>query len=410
MKKYLLPLPLLLLINPLISLLYSLFVFIKRESDISLFFSLSLALILIYFPLMYDTSNHFYYAFYNKSINLDNFEENIFFNSYITLPIILGKIFNIDYYYFFYLYTAISLYFWSKIVYHAKTTNVTVYNVTFIPLLILLLSFNYRDLMDLNRSFLSYSIVFYFILCKKNKNIYSFSLFFYFSLTVHFTVGAIWMIYFISRSKLLTKKFYYLLFFTCIIFGFIMPYLMSLFQSVISLIPGELGAKLYYYSYGSNFAIREQSVGPILKKSLSCVIIILFCFHLIHLLKTNNNLLLRFTLLLSCITLLFFQYVTFFERLNLALTFLYSFILISYFRQGSTYKLILVSLLLLRTIILYALIYFPIFLGNHNIVIPNSYFLIETELKPFYYPTPLLINIENGYSDENISRQSVWGK
>ncbi|MER1759786.1 hypothetical protein, partial [Proteus mirabilis] len=83
MKKHTSPLLFLFLINPFLSFIYSLFIFIKKGNKISIFFSLSLSLILIYFPIMYDTSNHFYYILNNKeNLNID-FQENIFFNSYI---------------------------------------------------------------------------------------------------------------------------------------------------------------------------------------------------------------------------------------------------------------------------------------------------------------------------------------
>ncbi|HEJ9437743.1 TPA: hypothetical protein ACKRFJ_001477 [Proteus mirabilis] len=410
MKKHTSPLLFLFLINPFLSFIYSLFIFIKKGNKISIFFSLSLSLILIYFPIMYDTSNHFYYILNNKeNLNID-FQENIFFNSYINAPIILGKYFKIDFYYFYYFYIFISIFLWSKLV-SLSNNKCNIKNKEIYAVLLLLFSFNYRDLMDLTRSFLSYSIVFFYIICFRKKNLLNNVLFMYLSLAIHFSTIFIWLLFFISKIKVFRVKSYTVGFISCLIVGSIFPFLMLAIKNIVLLIPGELGAKTYFYIYGSDFAIRDFSIGPFLKKSFNYIIIIIFSIHSLRLLSLNkNDTILKLTIIISSLSLLFIQYVTLFERLNLALNFLFVYIFLAYKIKYKINRQLLISLICLKTLILYTFVYFPIFQGNHDIVIPNSRFLIDTELKPFYYPTFLLFDIDNGYSDYNLEQQSVWGK
>ena len=55
-------------------------------------------------------------------------------------------------------------------------------------------------------------------------------------------------------------------------------------------------------------------------------------------------------------------------------------------------------------------LYGNIFTDGYREVLPNVNNKIETELKPFYYPTLMLLDFDNGYNDKYIINNSIWGR
>ncbi|MDI9694251.1 hypothetical protein QM268_18205, partial [Acinetobacter baumannii] len=79
-------------INPILGFFSSLYSILKLK-DASLFFSISLALICIYFPIMYDTSVNFYSAYYS----LYSGGADDWLQPYISIPSYLMYNYGVDF-------------------------------------------------------------------------------------------------------------------------------------------------------------------------------------------------------------------------------------------------------------------------------------------------------------------------
>lgn len=71
-------------------------------------------------------------------------------------------------------------------------------------------------------------------------------------------------------------------------------------------------------------------------------------------------------------------------------------------------KKILLMLVVIRTLALDVTVYGPIFFGDYSDVLPDYDSKVDLELKPFYYPTPLLLDVDNGYSDKYLLINDKW--
>ena len=70
----------------------------------------------------------------------------------------------------------------------------------------------------------------------------------------------------------------------------------------------------------------------------------------------------------------------------------------------------IIGLFLLRFILLNIIWYGTIFTTAYNDILPNQSKKMSMVAKPFYYPTIMLINVENnGYSDQYIQSESTRG-
>lgn len=401
MKQYNVVNAILTLINPFLGFFSSLFDILKQR-DSCIFFAFSLAIIAVYFPIMYDTSNNFYVAYflqYNPSLLG-------FSQPYISIPSYLMQNYGIDFYYFIFFNIFFVIYTWSKIV--SKFFYNSRLNYTFIFIFIFLVfTFNYRDLLDLNRNIFSYSILFYYIFLIKNKNILSFLIFALLSCWFHSSALIIVVLYLISNLKFDYRLNYFILF-SSLGMGVILPNFISNLESILVNIP-VFGASLNYYLYGEDFGVQVFSMGTLLKKILNCSIIFLVCVIVNNNIKNyGNDKLQQFILLIGCVSLLFFSFVTFFERFNLAFNFAFIYILSKNISLNA--KIAIAFLVFFRSICVYFLIYFPIFLGDYSGVMDNKT-KNEMIIKPFYYPTLFLLDIHNnGYSDEVISSSVIWGR
>ena len=123
----------------------------------------------------------------------------------------------------------------------------------------------------------------------------------------------------------------------------------------------------------------------------------------------SGDKILRFMILIGCFELIFLNFVTFFERMNLAFNFIYIYLLSQNISNFHRYALAL--LVFFRSACLYIFIYFSIFFGDYSSVMINDDSKLQMMAKPLYYPTPFLLNIhDNGYSDSFILSNSIWGK
>lgn len=392
------------LVNPFLGFFYSLYNILTKK-DSCFFFAFSLALITVYFPIMADTSANFYKMYYetNGSQVLDIYEP------YIFIPLYFNKNFGVDYYYFIFFNVFFVLYTWSKIVFNTFSFDrVKGGGSVFVIFVILTLTFNYRDLMDINRSIFSYAFIFYYLFLMKSKNIFKMIIFFGLAIWIHSSALIIILIYFLS-VLILSYRFNLALLFLSLSIGIFLPNLIFSFESFVTKIP-FFGDQVAYYIYGERFGVQVFSIGTFLKKMLNCFIVFVSVYYAALLLKKDkNDRFLQMIIYLGCAELIFFGFVTFFERMNLAFNFLFIYI---FSKNVSSFgKIILVFLIFFRSACVYLLIYIPIFFFEHSDVMVNVESKNEMILKVFYYPTPLLLNIhDNGYSDEFIVRNSIWGR
>lgn len=382
-------------INPFLGLLSSIFDIIKLR-DASLFFAFSLALIAVYFPLMYDTSANFFNFYYPNEKSLTSL--------YLMIPIFLKEKFGIDFYYFIFANVLFVSYVWSKIIltifseYKGKYVSIFIF-------ILLLFTFNYRDLMDINRSIFAFSWFFYYIFLIKNKNFLKFLIFSTMAAFFHSSSLIIIFLYLISLVQV-GYRFNFFILCIAIFIGVFLPNLIFNFESLLVKLP-LIGDSLGFYIYGERFGVQNFSTGTLLKKLLNSFFVFITCLFAIYSIKKNGkDRILQFLVFLGCFELCFLGFVTFFERINLAFNFLFLYVLIK--NIGLLNKCFLVFLVFFRSLVLYIFIYIPIFVGEHALVMDVN---VKNEiiLKPFYYPTVFLLDIHNnGYSDELIDRYSLW--
>ena len=372
---------------------------IERKGVLGL--SLSLALICCYFPMMFDTSLNFY-AIYYKELSGN------FFSIYTYIPsLFTGKI---DYYFFIFMYTVIIYYCWLSLL---SKVNINGEKISF--LVILLLSLTYRDIMDLNRNALAISLALYGVFCvemKGGKGIVLKLCIACLSVSIHMSVILIWGVKILSGVIRLKKSVSYIVLFTCLVIGYLLPNLSSQLHSVFTLLGGGLGGRMEYYMYGNEFGVEVYTFTSMIRKLMSVLIIFLIGILTI---KNNNalqsnslNVLNKIVFIICCVTLIFEMYVTFFERLQLIIMFAFAPIYYSV-RNLKFLKIGILSSIAMRSAILYCYSYAGFFVGDYS-VINNSTFVVNTELKPFIYPTAFLLDFDNTYSDKNILKYNEWGK
>lgn len=396
------------LINPVVSLIGSTFVMYLKKVNTSLVVALSLALVLVYFPIMYDTSSNFFVYYYNYKID----------NLYLSLPKLINDFLNIelDFMFYIYIYTVFIIYVWSDMIYNGLVKNESLKSLLY-GFLLFWFVFTYRDVMDLHRTMLSFSIFFYYFnfYFKTHKNNYLFLIISIFlSVNFHSSVIFLWSIYLVSNLISLNLKTAKFLFLSSVILGFVLPSFLSAYFSNISFgIP--LFDKFMFYIFSEYWGVREElSIGGFIKKSLEyCIIIVLF-FLLFSYKSHNainiekNKFIFNFAVIISSMTVLFFSYVTIFERFSLAVFFLSVYLILNEY-INDILKFVAISLIVVKSSILFVFVYSVIFFGDYSQVLPDSNSKIEMLSKPFLLPTIMLIDIEeNGYSNRYIYNNSIW--
>ncbi|EOX5954295.1 EpsG family protein [Providencia rettgeri] len=345
---------------------------------------------------MYDTSANFFLSLYSEHYNLYN-----------LIPTKLRGWFSIDYYYSVLLYTSIIFYCWFKPISHLSK-NVT--NRTSLNILIIIsfLSIIYRDIMDLNRFYLSISISIYYLyyIRSQHKSFLTLLFFLFLSVLTHSFSIVIFVSYFIS-SIFNNKSLYSYYILTCLIIG---VFFGNLTQSVVLSILhySGLDISLVYFGEGS-WGHNEYSNNTLLRKILECTIVLVLSLTSLRYKQreSKKDINVNLILILSGICLLFFSFKTLFERAFISLC-LYSIYLFTLNIKNNILKYLILLLFAFRFIMINFVRYGDVFLSGHTDVLPDFNSKIEVQLKPLYYPTPFLLDIDNGYSDEFIIKNSIW--
>ncbi|NIH23978.1 hypothetical protein HBM99_16750 [Providencia heimbachae] len=389
---------LLFFINPLLSLFYTLFYFIKKRNCI-FGLSLSLSLIFIYQPLMYDTSANFFTLLQREDFNL-----------YLFIPRELKLNFNIDYYYSIFFYTFIIFYCWFKTISHLTKgiNNKVTLNIL---LTLSISSIIYRDIMDLNRFYLSISIAFYYVYYI--KNVYNkFPIFYFFCfLLLCFSIHTFSMVIFFAFfiSHFINKNHIYIIYIvSCFFIGVISDSLMKIIISNVDLI--NLRIPSAYLSDGG-WGHNEYSENTLLRKVLECFIVFnLALIGMLYKLKNKNkheNININLIVIFCGLCFLFFSFKTLFERSFITLS-VFSIFLFSLNIKNGFLKYLLLVLFLFRFIIINFVRYGSVFTNGHTDVLPDYSSKFDIQLKPLYVPTIFLLDLDNGYSDKFIQNNSIW--
>ena len=399
------------LVNPFIGFLSSLYYLRKINTQVNLYiFALSLGLIFIYFPIMYDTSVNFYYtesAIY-QNINFD------IWHLYQKVYVYTSKFLTYSFMSLIYFYIVIILFIWTKIFEHYKNMASTKAQVSAM-FLFFIFSILYRNIMDLNRFSLAASLslfVLYLININKEKINYKAAFLAILSIFIHPAVIVVYFIYVISIS-IKSIKIYQIIFVTSLGIGFLGQSIIDMFSSHLSVFAVFEKADNYTRT-GYAFGTGSMNIDQIIIRGIQIPLTILIFFKGIDLLKNKDTSLnIRVTLLLASVSVALMSFITLYERYTIVFLLFSTFIMyrsLLSFKLDKVLKLILL-LFFLRFILFNFVVYGRIFTSYYNPVLPDESKKIEMVLKPFYMPTILLLNINNyGYSNAYIQAESQRGK
>ncbi len=407
------------LVNPFLCFLISLYYSFKTKKNIHIIvLSLSLALIFCYFPLMYDTSSN-YYQTYFAAYNGAELQDIRLYNA---IALYLNMSFGIQFMAVIFLFTTFIFLIWFTIFKHyrnlAKTKEMICYMAIF--------SFSsiiFRGVMDLNRFYLATSILLllaYISEINKEKNIQSSALLLVFlgilAFSIHSATAVFFIVYFLAKKKIHMKLLSMLPFISLFI-GFFSDTILSILLNtpLLENIPFFQSALSYTDTssqWGSGY--KRQIDYILLSKLIEVFLMFLIYYKGLTLLKLDrDNVFIQFSLLLMCFILFCISYFSIYERYSLAFFLFSSFIVYKsiLFKKRNDLLLSLIIIgFIVRFIFINIVWYGMIFTTAYAEVLPNQNKKIEMALKPFIYPTILLLYIENtGYSDIYIQNESLRG-
>lgn len=387
---------LLFLISPILGLISSLgFSVNNRVSPIVL--SLSLALICIYMPLMYDVSASFfaYSDFQSGHIVKQLHSINIvagFFDSYLGL----------DYFYLVFIVCVGSLYFWFKvysIISIDKKSNVL--SFTLMAIFCFLLS--YKELMDLNRSFFSYSMTMFAIFLHEKCTVSRFRTKFLFigAVLIHPSSLVILLSYYLSKHVSLTKLKCISLLIVAMVTGMLFEFVLV---RLLPFVPA--GTFLQTYLSNSQWGITAGFDSGKLMLFLVQSAVLISALYVAY--ENMNDRLVKTFFFVVLAFVIFIKFRVFGERFFLAAVICIPFVL-SRVKKVNAPLLLLLFFAVLKSFTYNIYVFGYIFGQDFNYVIKDSYRRESMMLKPMYNPTLFLLNIKDfGYSNSFIEEESVW--
>ncbi|WP_371858852.1 EpsG family protein [Vibrio comitans] len=383
-----------LLVSPLLSAFYGVVnLFNNKHNPIIIAFSLSM--IFIYLPLPYDMSSNFFSTQYSTSLEYLKLYNYLPFYSKGVLP----------YAFWVFCYTFIIFYIWFYIlrdICEHKNNKRIVFTV-----IIFLLMLTYRDVLDLNRTYLAYSIMlfgFYNGFIGKRKGL---------------VVTCIILAMFLHSSSILlgllalipssNKRVQVLLLplIGLLLGSYLVNFIVGNVKAFQFLLSGEVVSKINNYTGDSVWGISQLPISLQIRRICEWVLFYSFCIYL-YLFKEKLERKDFIYSMLLFVTSVFWDYRTLYERYAL-FTLMYLIVIISQIGIKSYYKMIFVVLLSFRFFIVNFYSYGHLFTCKNDIVI-NCNPVIGNYLKLFYIPTPLLLNINIGNSDEFIYKYYTRGK
>jgi hypothetical protein len=359
--------------------------------------AVSVALIFVYMPLMYDVSASFFAYFDYQSGNIVSQLHSI-----NILAGVLVKTLGLDYFYTVFLVCSISLYFWFSVyTIILKNTTSNLLPVTLFFLFLSLLS--YKELMDLNRSFFAYSTAMYsiFMFHKGECGKLKFRTLLIISFLIHPSSFIIIFAYFIAKYIPFSRGI-------CLIGLLVSLGVGMKFELFLSVILPFIPAGTFLQTYMSNSQWGIVTGFEMGKLILFAVQSLLLISALLFVMTKPNDRLAKTFFLIVIMFLVFIKFRVFGERFFLAATICIPFAIHSIQKfNGKLLVLIMCAFIKFFSYNIYIFGY--IFSDDFNYVVKNVKKRENMMLKPLYMPTVILINIKYfGYSNEFIFRESIW--
>lgn len=382
------------LINPVFSFFLSFIGFIFKKKEVFIL-SISISLIFAYQPLMYDASSIYFGMEYYGA---DNF--------YISVISFLKKYTLFDYYFVVFIFLVIIFYIWFRVAISLRQKVDE--KKDFLYVLAVFFLIIYRDIMDLNRFYLSLSLslyCFYYLMDRyPNKKAILFALIGIICIAIHKFVFVIYFLYIIS-VLINSRKFYLFFLILSIIMGCFSHSFLNILGSVLNVVGVHIPSA---YVGEGGWGENEYFGTTLLRKILEFLIAFSIAIYALKLKKNSMDEKLNFLILIASLFMLCISYKTLAER-TIIITCVFSIYLFTK-QKNSIYILIITLLLFLRFFSINFLKYGYVFSSEFNEILYDPVSKVELQIKPFYYPTILLLDFKNGYSDEYIEENAIWGR
>nr|WP_277870294.1 EpsG family protein [Vibrio breoganii] len=360
--------------------------------------SASLALILCYFPLMYDVSHSFYEYYDNLSNGIDsqlhiiNIIANYFKNNL-----------NLDYFYTVFFVCFISLFLWFS-VYKNIVVKVQSRQLFVSLFLIFIFALSYKEVMDINRTFFSFTVAMYAIYSREkskfefNRVAYVFLMII--SVTIHPSAIVLLLCYILGLNTVLSRNKIVIAAFVAVMLGLSVGYLL---QTVVRYVPPS---PVYNYLVSEKWGlVSSVEIGHALLWTLQ-ISIVMTLLLIVSTQRVISNLSATF-FYMAIFFLVMFKFRIFGERYFIAIILFIPFVLDNEYKLRNQVR-ILVFLMFAKFFVYNIYLFGYIFTPKYSYVIKSQIIREELIVKPFILPTTALVLFNQyGYSDELIKNNST---
>ncbi|EOW9128383.1 EpsG family protein [Vibrio cholerae] len=376
-------------INPILGLIVSLFFMLKRKLNPAVL-AISLGIVSIYLPVMYDVSHSFFlYHDYQKGA----LEQNLHAINQVA-SYTVGYL-GLEYFHVVLIVTCISLYMWFEM--FAKLCEKNKSNSLYITLFfIFILLTTYKEVIDLNRTYLAYMISVYGLFLHSQERVSKKYLSLIFSLGVYFHLSSIIFVlcYLLSNFLLMTRLRATVLLFVTFLFGMLID---RVIFSIVGFLPESSFLSYIVSEKWGLYQSIEQ--GRILLWFVQFFVIftILLSFP-----KHGSRRNFSMFVYMVAILFVFIKFRVFGERFFISVVLMFPLVIVG-IKKNNLGIWILLCAALVKFVIYNVYVFGYVFTNDYTYVMESRNVRDGNMLKPFYMPTPFLLAIgEYGYSDETI--------
>lgn len=384
------------IINPLLGMANAIYNIASKGKINSFWLAFNISLMYVYMPLLWDTLSNFYYIKYFYSNESANFYQRILFT--------LSNKFNIEFIYIIFVFTLLISYLALKLVSYADSINIkyanrlknktTFFRGIFLIVFVLFL-LDYRNLMDLQRFTVASYLSIYALTHLKSNITKSFVILL--SIMLHSYTLAFSIIYFLLKKVNHKNTFILLLIVISLIGVLVVP----LFTEYVI---RNVSPRAYMY-------LTEVDLNERYSNKYSEIIIYTCRFSLVFFVMyiiikigdiSNKNEIYRLTISSLIVFWILCNNAVFFERNFVYFSIVAALYLISLplTKKQSLAAILFVGLNLGLNIVWMSSV---VFTDKYNSIYKESSLRYELAAKPLFYPTGILINIDDyGYSESEI--------
>lgn len=357
-------------VSPLLSMLYVIRELLRRNEIPPILSSIPIAIIIVSMPWLSDTLNNF-----NSYLTTDYFTSGSF---YINSAQTLNYYFSLEYSFFYFL-TVCFMFYVKLIVINKYNSRALTDFYFFLAIVVLCLSF--RDIADLNRTYLGASLFLlgYLLFEMENKKITAIFLF-ALSFLVHsfclIPVAVFFACKFIPKIKL---RYLFITFIVSLQFTTILDFIISItpfFKNLEYYIHGEAWGKMSLLP--GNIALR------LLDFSVMASILYFYRSHA----KEN---IFKLLFILAMLAILFVEYRTFYERITMLLYVCLPIVCFLKTKLNLSQKIIVISALLARSLFYNVYTHGYVLYENTGDLAYYHYYM-DNLVRLLYYPNLLYIN------------------